>query len=106
MERPPSIEENVEIIPTPEEVKDAFEQLTKSGEYETTKLLEDEKGIYKWEIVVQTEEGSTEYAYRRGRVEEEENPGLNIDAYFNDKEGAFIEAEHVAVYKDSKWKLI
>jgi len=54
-----------ESIPTQEEISAVFEKLIGSTEYAVLQKLEDERGIYVWEIRVDTEDGYTEYQYNR-----------------------------------------
>ena len=78
-EQPPSnFEQEVEKIPTPEEVQSVFEQLVGEGKYETQRQVEDEHGLYLWSIVIMNEEeyGYTEYEYaRKGQYEKGEDHG-------------------------------
>lgn len=68
---PGNFEKGPEAIPTPEEVLSVFEKLLKGVEYETVRRLEDEQGLYLWDIIVSEEDGWTEYSYmRKGRYPE------------------------------------
>lgn len=53
-------ESGAEHVPTPEEIKDVFEKLTSSRGYREMRRLEDERGIYLWEISIETEDGHTD----------------------------------------------
>ena len=55
-EQPPNnFEQEIEKIPTPEEVQSVFEQLIGEGEYETERKVEDENGLYLWSVVIMNE---------------------------------------------------
>lgn len=58
-----------EVIPTPEEVRAVFEQLAGERKFTERRKLEDEQGIYLWEIAIAEDGGaSTEYQYMRKGV--------------------------------------
>lgn len=62
----PEIEkEKSEHIPTSEEVQSLFEKIAGEAKYEDVRKLEDEKGLYLWEVKIAQEDGSVEYSYIR-----------------------------------------
>ncbi len=77
-----TFEEGPEHIPTPEEVPAVFKELVGETEFEETRKLEDEQGLYLWDIKIFTEDGYTEYSYRRGRREADELRGVLIYGEF------------------------
>lgn len=109
-EKPPinNFEKELEFIPTPKEVRLIFEKLLEGGKYETLRQLEDEKGLYLWEIKVskkQKDGGSTEYLYMRERHDVEEFASCTtIDVVFLNQEGLFDGGEQIAKYIDGKWR--
>ncbi len=107
MEKEPNIfEKGPEAVPTPEEVKSVFEQLLEGREYKEARRLEDEKGLYLWDIVVSEEEGSTEYSYmRKGRYGEGQASATAIHVAFFDKEGMPAGGHSVARFIEGKWEL-
>ena len=62
----PEIEkEKPEHIPTSEEVQSLFEKIVGEEKYEDVRKLEDEEGLYLWEVKITKEDGSVEYSYIR-----------------------------------------
>lgn len=57
--------EKLEHIPTSEEVQLIFDKIVGEEKYEDVRKLEDEEGLYLWEIKITQEDGSVEYAYTR-----------------------------------------
>jgi len=107
-EEPPKFEEKIEVVPTPEEVQSVFEQLLEGKEYTSRRQLEDEKGIYLWDIIVSQEDGGhIEYSYmRKGRYEEGgEASSTAIHITFYDEEGMPEGGTSVAKLIDGKWRL-
>ena len=104
---PNNFEKKVESIPTPEEVKSVFEQLVGEKNYEDRRKLEDEQGLYLWEIVIPTEDGSMEYSYmRKGRhAEGGEASATAVHVTFFDEDGMPVGGHSVAKYIDGEWKL-
>lgn len=105
--------EKPEYIPTPEEVLSLFEILAGEDGFETLRRLEDEKGLYLWEIKVIQADGSAEHLYiRKGNYRERGLPGGSspetaIHTIYFDQEGNYINGGGI-VYKyiDGKWKAI
>lgn len=102
-EGPPQTPES-ETAPTPEEIKDVFERLTRSGRYTEMRRLEDERGIYLWEISIETEDGHTEYEYNRAGP----NPkgkGLQTAVYatYYRNDGMPISGASVAELRNNVW---
>ncbi|MFH1308686.1 MAG: hypothetical protein ABIH51_01600 [Patescibacteria group bacterium] len=100
-------EKESESIPTPEDIKSIFEELLEGKEYETIRQLEDEQGLYLWEIKIPEEDGHTEYLYmRKGRYTEggqASNTAIHI-AFF-DEENFPVGGHSVAKYIEGEWKL-
>lgn len=108
MEKPPdNFEEGSESIPTSEDVQSVFEQLVGEEEYEEVRKLEDEKGLYLWDIIISGEDGDIEYIYmRKGRYGEKgEASATAIHVTFFDKEGNAVGGDSVAKYIEGKWEL-
>ena len=107
MEQQPNIfEERTESIPTPEEVRSVFEQLTEMKEFKEVRKREDEKGLYLWDITIPGEGGETEYSYmRQGRYPEGQASATAIHVTFFDKEGFPVGGYSVAKFIDGEWNL-
>ena len=107
MEQPPNIfEEGQESIPTPEEVMSVFEQLIGAKEFKEVRKLEDEKGLYLWDITISEENGETEYSYmRQGHYSEGQASATAIHVTFFDKEGFPAGGYSVAKFVDGEWSL-
>ena len=75
--------------------------------YEDIRKLEDEKGLYLWDIIVISEEdGSTEYTYMRaGRYPEGEASATAIHVTFFNEAGDAIGGHSVAKYIEGERKL-
>lgn len=106
----PGESEGHESIPTKEYVRLVFEALVgQEVAYETTKLVEDEKGVYKWEITVPTKEGHIEYLYLRETLRPKGKGNVlepHIHVVFYDQTGMPISGGSIAEYRDGKWLLI
>ena len=106
-EKPPNVfEEGPEAIPTPEEVEAVFEKLIEAEDFEDIRKLEDEQGLYLWDIKVPGEGGDTEYSYmREGRYAEGQASKTAIHVTFFDVEGVPVGGHSVAKYIDGEWVL-
>jgi hypothetical protein len=106
-EKPPNtFEEGPESIPTPEEVQLIFEQLIEDGEYKDVRKIEDEQGLYLWDIIVSEKDGDIEYSYmREGQYSEGQASATAIHITFFDKEGIPTGGHSVAKYLEGEWKL-
>ncbi|MFH2013355.1 MAG: hypothetical protein ABIJ17_00045 [Patescibacteria group bacterium] len=106
-ERPVKQEEGLESIPTSEDVQLVFEKLLEGKEYETIRKLEDEQGLYLWDIKIFEEDGHTEYLYmRKGRyVEGGQASNTAIHIAFFDEEDFPVGGSSVAKYIGGEWKL-
>jgi len=103
---PNIIEEGPEHIPTQEEVREIFDQLIGEKEYKEVRKLEDEKGLYLWDIVISGEDGSAEYSYMRKGQHPEGKAKINaVHVAFYDKEGMPESGRSVARYIDGEWEL-
>jgi hypothetical protein len=100
-------EEKQESIPTSEDIQSVFEELLEGKEYETRRKLEDEQGLYLWEIEISEEDGHTEYLYmRKGRYEEGgQASDTAIHIAFFDEDDFPISGSSVAKYMEGEWKL-
>lgn len=103
-----SIEKERERIPSREEVKKLFEQFLSGAEYATRREMEDEKGLYLWEIVVSGEDGDTEYLYmRKGRYSEGGQASETaIHVTFFDEDGVPVGGHAAAKYRNGEWAMI
>jgi len=99
--------EELESIPTSEDIKFVFEKLLEGKEYKTRRKLEDEQGLYLWEIEIPEEDGHTEYLYmRKGRYEEGgQASDTAIHIAFFDKNDFPVSGYSVAKYIEKEWKL-
>lgn len=102
--------ENPEHIPTSEEVQALFEKIVGEAKYETFRKLEDEQGLYLWEIRITEEDGGiTEYEYeRKGNYEKKGLAGgftpetaIYVNYYDNDR--LAIGGTSVLKLIDNKW---
>ncbi len=105
-EGPPNVfEEGSESTPTPEEVQSVFEQLVGEEEYEDVRRMEDEQGLYLWEIKVSGDGGDAEYSYmREGHYPEGQASATAIHVTFFDAEGVPVGGHSVAKYISGEWK--
>ena len=103
-------EEKSEHIPTSEEVQSLFEKLVGEVEYEVIRKLEDEQGLYLWDIKIFQEDGSTEYSYiRKGNYKERGLPGGSaaetaIHVIYFDKKGDSISGSSVCKFINGQWR--
>ncbi len=103
---PNNFEGKPESIPTPEEVKSIFEQLTKGERYEERRMRKDEEGLYLWDIVIHKDDGNVEYSYmRKGQYPEGKALATAIHVTFFDESGMPIGGHSVAKLTDWGWKL-
>lgn len=99
-------ESEPEHIPTPEEVRSVFSELI-GKRYSEKRKLEDEKGLYIFEVeAMGNSEGEvSEYAYmRKGRYPEDGilATEIHVTYYVN---GAPISGTLAARYIEGKWKI-
>jgi len=101
-----TFEEGPESIPTPEEVQSVFEQLIGEEGYEDVRKLEDEQGLFMWDIIVSGKDGDTEYSYKRkGENPLGQTPNFAIHVTFFDKDGIPTGGHSVAKLIEGNWKL-
>src|SRR3989344_3054584 len=101
---PDQFEEGPEHIPTSEEGLDDFKQLIGETEFAEIQKLEEERGLYLWEIKISAEDGNTEYAYSiRVRPGATDAPGPRIDVAFCNVEGIPMSGYPVAKYINGQW---
>lgn len=103
--------EKPEHIPTPEEVRSLFEKLVGEADYEEIQKLEDEQGLYLWDIKITQADGSIEYSYiRKGNYRKRGLPGGSspdtaIHRTGFDKDGMPGGGIMVAKCVDGGWKI-
>ena len=103
---PEEVEKGPESIPTLEEVQSVFEQLIGEEKYEEVRRLEDEQGLYLWDIIVSGKEGNTEYSYmRKGRYPEGQSSATAIHVTFFDETDTPVGGHSVAKYREGDWQL-
>ncbi len=97
-------ENNLEKIPSEQEVLEKFAELINS-DYETVRRLEDEDGVYLLEVKVETGENEySEYTYQRKGL----HPGSNSDrtaidvAYYEDD--IPVGGNSVMKFEDGQWR--
>lgn len=102
--------ENLEKIHTAEEVLEIFKELVGEAGFEEGRKLEDEQGLYLWEIKVAEENGeSVEFEYvRKGNYKERGLPGGSapetaIHKTNFDSEGIPYTGGPVRKFRDGKW---
>lgn len=103
-ETPETFEEGPESIPTLEEVQEVFERLG-VGKYEDVRRLEDEQGLYLWDIRVFEEDA--EYSYmRKGQYDLGGQASTTaIHVIFFDEEGTPVGEHSVAKLINGHWEL-
>jgi len=88
------------------EVLSIFERLLEGEKYEEVRKLEDEQGLYLWDIKISGEEGGIEYSYmRQGQYPEGQALATAVHVAFFDSEGMPIGGHSVAKYVDGQWQL-
>lgn len=103
--------ESPEHIPSIEEVRELFEKFIGENKFVELRKLEDEKGLYLWEIRISAEDGSTEYEYiRKGNYKKRGLPGGSssstaINKTDFDLAGIPCGGQSVAKLIDGKWLL-
>ena len=103
-------ERKPEIIPTSEDVILLFEKLAGEAEYDGVRKLEDDQGLYLWEIKIAQEDGSIEYSYiRKGNYKERGLAGGSaadtaIHITYFDNDGIPISGHSVYKLIDGKWR--
>jgi hypothetical protein len=105
---PQTLDSGPEKNPTQEEIMAVLEKLTGSKEYTEVRRLEDEHGIYLWEISITTEDGHTEYEYNRaGPNPNPKSKGLQTAVYatYYDKDGMPISGSSVALLIGNVWNI-
>lgn len=97
-----------EHIPTAEQVRAVFKELTKK-EFKEARSREDEKGLYLLEVIVPGEiEGETvEYAYmRKGRYAEGQISATEIHVTYYDASGQSVSGTSAARYVNGRWEIL
>ena len=98
-------ERGPDAITTEEEVRSIFEKLASGKAFTETRKLNDEAGIFLWDIEIPSEDGKTEYSFRRGRMEVGELSGIRIDVAYYDADGMPISGHSAAKRIGRIWKL-
>lgn len=95
-----------EAIPSLEEIRFALERFTWGKEVTETRKLEDELGVYLWDITIPDVDGGIiEYSYVRKGPHAKGNPiETMINDTFYDKDGFPIHGSSVARYANGEWK--
>jgi hypothetical protein len=110
MEGMPTPENTAERIFTKEEIATVFESLLGDVEYKELRVLEDEDGMYLYEIEIPDTDpkntgGKIEYSYTRkgqfGRIQASET---GIHSVFYDENEIPFGGDHVAGFRDGEWK--
>jgi len=98
-------EEESEPILSGREIKDTFQRILKGQDFETDRIIEDEKGIYTWSITVPDPDGGQiEYTYvRKGNHEAVQAKETVIHVVYYDENGIPVGGRTVANYVDGKW---
>ena len=104
-EKPPAVEQGPERQPSEAEVGSLFEKLTEGKEFTEVRKLEDEHGLYLWDIKVTDEQGEvTEYSYmRKGQYPEGKAIATAVHVAFYDSEGFPLGGHSVAKYREGEW---
>lgn len=99
-----NLEQAPEHIPSAEEVRGLFAKLLDGKAYTETKRLEDERGLYRFDVTVKS--GSAEYSYmRKGAYP---GAGWSADTVINVifyEEGMPISGSSVAKCENGHWIL-
>lgn len=93
-------ENNPEKFPSQEEVKTAFEKLIGEEDYTETRRLEDDKGLYLWEI----ETENFEYSYMRKGKYPEGEASHNQIFRVEYESGRPVGGKNVARYENGEWE--
>lgn len=103
----PTVEKQLEVIPTKEEVFAFFKRLLHGAEFKEARTRADEKGLYLWDVKIKKDDGEAEYSYmRKGRFPEGEARRTAIHVTFYDADGMPTGGEGVAVFEGGKWKIL
>ena len=103
---PNNFEKGPEPIPTQEEVRSIFERLVGEKKYTEMRKLEDNRGLYLWEISILEEGGNVEYSYmRKGQYKEGSAMETVIDVVFLDSENIPVGGHSVAKLINGSWEL-
>ncbi len=100
-----------EHIHTKEEVLALFEEIIGEDKFEDIRVLEDEQGLYLWEIKIpQSDGGNTEYSYvRKGDYKARglaggSVPETAINVIYFDADGDYIHGTHIKKFLKGAWK--
>jgi hypothetical protein len=97
-------QESIESVPSAEQIKEVFNEFFEGKEHQDLRKLEDEKGIYLWEVKVQIDGGDAEYSYvRQGVYPEVQTTETTIYVTFFDKDGIPEGGHDVAKFVNGKW---
>ena len=99
-------ESGLDSVPTQEDVRMIFEKLFEKKEFKELRRIEDERGLYLWEVRVPTESGDVEYSYmRKGEYKQGSALDTVVNIVFLDSDGQPIGGHSVAKFIDGKWNL-
>ena len=102
---PGGLDRGPDVVATEEEVRAIFDKLARDKTFSETRKLGDETGLFLWDVEIPTEDGKTEYSFRRGRAEAGELPGIRIDMAYYDVSGIPISGHSVAKRIKRIWSL-
>ena len=102
---PGGLDRGPDVVATEEEVRAIFDKLASDKTFSETRKLGDETGLFLWDVEIPTEDGKTEYSFRRGRAEAGELPGIRIDMAYYDVSGTPISGHSVAKRIKRIWSL-
>ncbi len=98
-------EQNRERFPTFEEVFLCMKEAIGGEQYREDRKLEDEKGLYLLELVIDKEDGTkVEYAFRRkGKSPAGDSVSSSISVAYYDADGMPFKGQGVADFIEGKW---
>lgn len=108
IEKPHTHEGNNERLPTEGEIRSVIDSLLEGREFKEGRKLEDDEGVYLWEIETTDSQGDlVEYSYKRkGR---QSKGGVSVDTVinvtFHNKDGFPVSGYSAARYINGEWKI-
>ncbi len=94
-------------IPSEEEIRSVFEELAGASDFKEIRKLEDDAGVYLWEVSVPTKEGTDKYLYaRKGTHDESRTLVTKISVSRVNKAGLPVESGTAAKFIDGKWEMM
>lgn len=96
-----------DTVPSEEEIRSVFENLAGAPDFKNIRKLEDDEGIYLWEVSAPTEDGRAKYLYiRKGTHDESRSLVTKISFSRFDKAGAPVESGTAAKLIDGEWDMM